>query len=294
MRRGHERVGFDIIVCVAKNVWRIEDKDREDDQENNNREAILDRVIRVERNRVLFRILNFNTCRVVVSRYVQGPDVQDHYASNHKWQQIVQREEALKRLVADRRSAHQPALNALTNQRDRSEQVDDHVRAVQRHLSPWQHVAEEGRRHHQEIDHTSQQPQHFARRFIRPVIEAPEHVDIDSEEEHRRADHVNIPDQPAIRHIAHNPLNRAKGLVDVSRVVHGQNDAGNDLDDQTDGENSAECVPVVQVLGGRKIDKAVMRQPDNRQAAIQPLGEACLWLVGGLVSAHRSLVLPLE
>ena len=60
-----------------------------------------------ERHRVLLR-LRLDAGRIVLPDDVQRPDVQHHDARDHERQQVVQREEALQRRIADRVAAPQP------------------------------------------------------------------------------------------------------------------------------------------------------------------------------------------
>ncbi len=154
------------------------------------------------------------------------------------------------------------------------------------HLAPRQHIAEEGGGHHQKVDDTAKDPQHFAWRLVGAVIEPAEHVNIDGKEEHRRAIGVNVAEQPAIRHIAHDTLNRRKRAVDTGLIVHGQDDTGQNLNHETDGKDAAESVPVVQILRGREIDRRVLGKPDQRQTRIKPFREGIGRRVGGFVSTH--------
>ena len=97
------------------------------------------------------------------------------------------------------------------------------------HLAPGQHVAHEGGRHHQQVDDDAEDPQHLARRLVGAVVEAAEDVDVDGDEEHRGAVGVQVAQQPAVVHVAHDVLDRVEGHVDLRRVVHRQHDAGDDL-----------------------------------------------------------------
>ena len=54
---------------------------------------------------------------------------------------------------------------------------------------------------------------HLARRLVGAVIEAAEHVDIDGEEEHRRAVGMHVAHQPAVIHVAHDAFDAVEGQV---------------------------------------------------------------------------------
>ncbi len=110
-------------------------------------------------------------------------------------------------------------------------------------------------------------------------------MQIDGDEEHRRAVGVHIADQPAAVDVAHDPLDRGEGQVDVRRIVHGQNNAGDDLRHQAQGQDAAKGPPVVQVSGCRQ-RHVVCAEADDRQPGVQPLLDARLRDVGGFVFAH--------
>ena len=96
-----------VIVRIAEEVRRVEHEDREQDHEQRQIERVLHRVIGMEGHRVL-RALHVDAERIVVARHMQRPDVQPDHARDDEGQQIVQREEAVQRGVADREIAPQP------------------------------------------------------------------------------------------------------------------------------------------------------------------------------------------
>ena len=96
-------------------------------------------------------------------------------------------------------------------------------------LAPGQNITQKGCGNHQEEDDTAQDPQNFARGLMRTVIDAAEHMDVYGEEEHRHAIGMGIADQVTIRHVTHNAFDRIKGIIDMRGIVHGEDDAGHDL-----------------------------------------------------------------
>ena len=87
---------------------------------------------------------------------------------------------------------------------------------------------------------------------------------------------MHVADQPAVVHVAHDALDGCKSVVHVRHVVHGQDDAGDQLDAQAEREDAAEGVPVVQVLRGREINQAVVGQTGDRKAGVEPALETGL------------------
>ena len=216
---------------------------------------------------------------------MQRPDVQDHHAEDHERQQVVQREEAVQRRVVDRVAAPQEGDDRLADERDRREQVGDDGGAPEAHLAPRQHVAHEAGRHHQQVDDHAEDPQHLARLLVGAVVHAAEHVDVDGDEEHRRAVGVQVADQPAVVHVAHDVLDRRERHRRMRRVVHHQDDAGDDLRGQHEGEDAAEGPPVVQIARRRVGDERGMHEAHDGQTLLEPLQDGVLRLEGGR-SAH--------
>jgi hypothetical protein len=105
-------------------------------------------------------------------------------------------------------------------------------------------------------------------RLVGPVVETAEDVHVDRDEEQRCAVLVDVAKRPATVHVAHDVLDRGEGHVDMRRVVHHQDDPGDDLQHQREGQHDAPDPHPVEVLGGRDHDR-VVDQPDDRK----PLGQ---------------------
>ena len=204
----------------------------------------------------------------------------------------MQAEEAGERRVVDRRPAEQPGLDRIADHRDRAEQAGDDGGAPERHLPPGQHIAHERGAHHQDVDQHADDPGHLARRLVRAVVEAAEDVQIDREEEQRRAVGMHVAQRPAAVHVAHDVLDRAKAPRDAGVVVHHQDDAGHDLHHQAEEEHDAPDPHPVQVLG-RGDHQGGVEQAQDRQPALDPLlglGLRLVVVVGN--AAHGSSPSP--
>ena len=187
MRRRHQRVSLDIVVGVAQDTRHVEDEGGENHQVDDDREAVLHRVVRVEGQSVLLRVLDFQTGRIAIARHVQRPDVQADNAGNHEGQQVVQGEEAVQRGLTNGEATPQPFPDRIADEGQRADQVGDHHGAPVGHLAPRQHIAHEGRGHHQQVDHDTEDPEYLPRCLVGPVIQAPEHMQVDGDEEEARA-----------------------------------------------------------------------------------------------------------
>src|SRR3546814_2318798 len=106
------------------------------DLEDAEAETILRGVIGVERDCVLF-VLHLDAGRVVRTRDMQRPYVQDDHTQNHERQQIVQREEAVERGIVGHEAAEQPLADGFAHQRYRREEAGYHLRSEE-HTSELQ------------------------------------------------------------------------------------------------------------------------------------------------------------
>ena len=158
------------------------------------------------------------------------------------------------------------------------EQVDDHLRAPVAHLAPRQQVAHEGLGHQAQEDAAAEQPDQLARLAVAAVDHAAEHVQVDDDEERRRAGGVHVAHQPAPGHVAHDVLDRLERLGGVGLVVHRQEDAGEDLHHQHQQRERAEDVPEVEVLRRVVLRHVLLVELGQREAVVDPVQQllACV------------------
>ena len=81
---------------------------------------------------------------------------------------------------------------------------------------------------------------------------------------------MHVAHQPAVIHITHDVFDAFERHIDMRRVMHGENDPGDDLDNQADGEDTAKRPPVIQILWRREVDETVIGEPNDRQAPVDP------------------------
>ena len=203
---------------------------------------------------------------------VQREDVRDDQEYQRQRQRDhVQREEPVEGHVRDVVVAADPLDERVADPRDRAEQRDDHLRAPVGHVAPGQQVAEERLGHQAQVDQEAEDPQQLARLLVRPVQQRAEHVQIDDDEERRGAGRVQVADQPAPLDVAHDVLDRAERVGGRRLVVHGQEDAGHDLEDQHHERERAEVVPEVEVLGRVVLRRVLLPHLGHREAVVDPL-----------------------
>ena len=282
-----QRVGRDEVVRVAQEVRCEEHQRGEHQQEHADADAVLDRVVRVERHRVL-RPLHVDAQRVVGPHHVQCGDVQEHHADDDEGQQVVQREEPVQRRVIDAEPAPQPGDDAMPDDREGGEQVGDDGGAPVGHLAPGQHVAHERRGHHQQQDDDADHPQQFAGRLVGTVVQPAEDVDVGDDEEHRCTVLVHIADQPAVVHIAHDVLHAVERELRVRLVVHRQEDAGGDHDHQVDHGQRAEVPEVVEILRRGEDAILLLEHGEDGQSAVDPVDHRIAEAAVVNLAGHRA------
>ena len=84
---------------------------------------------------------------------------------------------------------------------------------------------------------------------------------------------MDVPDQPAIIHVAHDVLDAGIGEVGVRLVVHRQKDPRKDHDDEHDAGKRAEIPPIGQVPGRRVIDRLFLQEAENGESIVNPANE---------------------
>jgi hypothetical protein len=199
---------------------------------------------------------------------------------------IVQGEEAVQGRVAHRVAAPEVADDGLADDRNRREEVRDHGGAPEAHLAPGKHVAHEGGGHHQDEDDHTENVENLTGRLVGAVVEVPEDVDVDGDEEHRRAVGVQVADQPAVVHVAHDVLDGLERHAGVRGVVHRQEHAGHDLGDEHEHQDGAEGPEIGQVPRNRERDEGRVNEACDGQTALEPLTEGALGNVSCGMVAH--------
>ena len=180
---------------------------------------------------------------------MQRDQVSRHQAKqNQRQRDHVERKEAVQRCVANRIVAANPDCELRPDKRNRREDVHDHLRAPERHLAPREQIAEEGFSHQAQVNQHAEDPRQFTWLAVAAVHQAATHVQVNHDEEHRRAGRVHVANQPTVVDVAHDVLNRAECVSSVRLVVHRQEDTGDDLQHEHEKRERAEVVPKVEVF----------------------------------------------
>ena len=278
--QGIRRFEVGVLEEIAAHVRREEHDRGEDDEEHDDDHEILARVIRVKRDAVerlsavVPVLLDLYPVRVAGTDFVQGHDVdhdEDHENQRHR--DHVKGEEPVQRDVGDVEVPAYPFGDALADDRHGAEERHDDLRAPVGHVAPGQQVAEEGLRHQAQVDEHADEPDEFPRPLVRPVHEPAEHVQIDDDEERRGSGRVQIANEPAPVDVPHDVFDRRERFFRGRLVVHRQEDARDDLQDQHDGREHAEAVPEVEVLRGVIFGGVFPDELRHREARIDPRDE---------------------
>ena len=186
---------------------------------------------------------------------MQRHDVQEHqHHQNQRHGDHVEGEEAVERGIGHHEIAANPFRQGRADPGNGVEQRDDDLRAPVGHVAPGQQVAHEGLGHQRDENHHADQPQQFARTAVGTVQQATVHVQVHDDEERRGTGGVDVADQPAPGHITHDVLDRGEcdrhaGGIErrIGLVMHGEEDAGDDLDDQHQQGEGTEEIPEIEV-----------------------------------------------
>lgn len=195
---------------------------------------------------------------------MEGGKVRQAQSCQQEGQQVVQAEEAVEGGVVHAEPSPQPGHNRTAHHRNGTRQAGNHGSSPQGHLPPRQHIPNEGSQDHdQKQDHT-QQPHTFTRLGVAAVEQAPEQVGVNHYKKERGAVGVQVSKQPTMRHVPHQVLDTGESQVHMCRVVHSQEDPGQDLGNQTQAcEHSPVPIPR-QVCWRRIAHQMTLYQTQNR------------------------------
>jgi hypothetical protein len=247
----------------------------------------------VERNAVrVLLLLDFDAVRIVGADFMQRNDVRGNQAEqHHRHRDDMEGEETVQGGVADDEVAAQPERQVRPDQRNRGEQIHDHLGTPVGHLTPGQQIAKEGFSHQTQEDDHAEDPDQFAWLAVGTVEHAAEHVHVYDDEEGRGTGRMHVADQPAPGHVAHDVLDAGECNRNARRVqrcirleVHGQQDAGDDLNGQHQHRQGAEEIPEVEVLRCVVFGQVCFPVGGERKALVDPVQRP---LQHGVNFAHR-------
>ncbi len=266
------------------NVRPEEDHGREENQEADDPDQILDGVIGMERDPIRRRLivpsvafgtlLDLDPVRVVGAHLVQGDDMDEHQTRDQERHQEVKGEEPVQGGIGDHIIAPDPYRQVFTDAGNRREQIDDDLGPPIGHLPPGQEITEKGRSHHRQIKEHADDPQQFPRLAVRAVEQGAEHMQINENEKGGSAGGMQVTQEPAPIHIAHDIRDRGEGIIRRWLIVHGQPKPGDDLQHQHQDRQGTHVVPEIKIL--RRIIFGQVFLPDLREgeALVDPTEES--------------------
>src|SRR5690606_3096555 len=186
----------------------------------------------------------------------------------------VQGKEAVEGGTGDQVVTTHPHQQVFADDGNCPHQRHDHVGTPVGHLAPGQYVAHEALDDQHQVDGHAEYPDQLTWLLVGTVHQPAEHVQVDDDEEGRGPGGVQIAQQPAPFHVAHDVLDRGEGAFGAVGVVHGQPDTGQQLHDQNDqGQNTKE-IPEVEVLGSVVLAHVPFPRGDDRQTVVGPVSQA--------------------
>src|SRR5216684_3119558 len=132
--RRHARIGGDRIIGVEQSAWLVDDEPRIDEQEGRQSKHVLDRVVGMERDRVLR--FGIDALRIIGTEAMQCNEMQENNCNDHERQQVMQRVESIECGFTNAKAAQQPRDDTVADNRDRREQICDHRGTPEAHLAP--------------------------------------------------------------------------------------------------------------------------------------------------------------
>src|SRR5690606_20581246 len=109
---------------VTEEVRHVEDEPCVYQKEYDHAKCILQGSIWCEWNGIRL-LLYFNAGWICLTGHMKCPDVQNNNARNHKWQEIVQRKEAIECWLINSKATQQEVLQPFTDTREGREEACD-------------------------------------------------------------------------------------------------------------------------------------------------------------------------
>src|SRR5690606_26554473 len=175
--------------------------------------------------------------------------------------------------IGDQIVTPHPNQQVFSDDRNSAHQRHNHVGAPVGHLTPGQYVAHEAFDDQYQVDGHAEYPHQFTGLLVRAVHQTTEHVQINHDEERRSAGGMQIAQQPAPLHVAHDVFDGSEGALGAVGVVHGQPDAGQQLHDQNDQRQNPEEIPEVEILGSVVLAHVPFPGGNDRQTFVGPVSQ---------------------
>ena len=185
----------------------------------------------------------------------------------------MQCKETVQRDAGDKIVTTDPLSQIVADDRNGTEQRNDHLGTPVGHLPPRQQITHEGFGHQRQVNHHAEDPHQLARLLVRTVEQTTEHMQIHHHKERRSAGGVQVADDPAVLHVAHDVLDGREGAFGRRLEAHRQPDTGQYLIDQNQQSQRTKEVEEVEVLRRVILGQMVFPHFRRGEAGIDPFHE---------------------
>lgn len=175
--------------------------------------------------------LSVNSQGVGGSILVQSCKVNQGQSSQQEGEQVMQTIKTILCWIIHTKSSPQPSYNTSTYYRLSTCQACNNGPPPKRHLSPRQYVTNKGGQNHNQQDDYSHLPNEFTRLSITSVIQATEKMHVNYSEKQTSTVCMQIALLPPVGHVTHQVLNTVKGQINVSSIMHCQENSSPNLQD---------------------------------------------------------------
>jgi len=114
-------------------------------------------------------------------------------------------------------------------------------------LAPGQQVAAQAERQRDEQHGGAREPGELPRFFIAVHEEDREHVAADRDHDEVASHYMHQPEQPAVGNVYHDVLDALEGMVGLGHIVGEEQNAGDDLDDESHERDKPERMEDIEV-----------------------------------------------
>jgi hypothetical protein len=191
--------------------------------------------------------LSINSQRIRRSILMQCSKMNQTQPPQQERKQIVETKETIQGRVIDAEATPLPSNNTGSNDRQSTCQTCNNSPSPKRHLTPRQHVTNKSSLNHDLQNDNSNQPYKFTRLCITCIIQTTEKMHINNNKKQAPSICMQITQLPTIGYITHQVLNTMKCLIDMSSIMHCQENTSPNLQNKTQSSQNTPIIISIQI-----------------------------------------------
>lgn len=211
------------------------------------------------RVKVYLIALSINSQRISGSILMQCSKVNQTQPPQLERKQIVETKKTIQSRIIYTESSPLPTYNTCSNHRQGTSQTCNNGPSPQGHLTPGLYVTNKSCQNHNQQNYNSNQPHKFTRLCITSIVQTTEKMHINNNKKQTPSVCMQITQLPTIRYITHQMLNTMKCQINMSSIMHCQEDTSPNLQNKTQSSQNAPIIISIQIRGCWITNQMILR-----------------------------------